>query len=137
MNSKLEIKLTNKISEVSRVVDQVEVFGEENGLPFKVLNTINLALDEIITNIVSYGYTDDASHEIDIELILDEKLLTVKITDDAVEFNPLDQPEPDVNIPLEEKKIGGLGIHLIRNLIDELDYKRIDDKNVFVMRKKL
>lgn len=137
MNSKLEIKITNKINEVSRVVDQVEVFAEEINLPFKVLNTVNLALDEIITNIISYGYADEESHEIKIELFLHDGVLSVIVEDDAKAFNPLDQPEPDIDIPLEEKQIGGLGIHLIKNLMDELDYTRSGNKNIFVMRKKI
>lgn len=137
MNQKLEIKIVNKISEVSRVVDSVEAFAEEIDLPFKVLNTVNLALDEIVTNIISYGYTDDENHEIEIELILLDGVLTVKVEDDAKAFNPLDQPEPDTDIPLEEKKIGGLGIHLIKNLMDELEYIRVNDKNVFVMKKNI
>lgn len=137
MNSKLEIKITNKITEVSRVVDQVEVFAEEINLPFKVLNTVNLALDEIITNIISYGYADEESHEIKIELFLHDGVLSVIVEDDAKAFNPLEQPEPDIDIPLEEKQIGGLGIHLIKNLMDELDYTRTGNKNIFVMRKKI
>jgi len=137
MNSKLEIKITNKINEVSRVVEQVEVFAEEINLPFKVLNTVNLALDEIITNIISYGYADEESHEIKIELFLHDGVLSVIVEDDAKAFNPLDQPEPDIDIPLEEKQIGGLGIHLIKNLMDELDYTRAGNKNIFVMRKKI
>jgi serine/threonine-protein kinase RsbW len=137
MDSKLKISLINKISEVSKLVEQVEVFAEENEISFKILNTINLALDEIITNIISYGYSDEIEHIIEVDLSKDNLWLTVTITDDAKEFNPLDQPEPDVSKPLEEKQIGGLGIHLIRNLLDELDYKRVDGKNIFIMRKKI
>ena len=137
MEAKLIVPVKNELSGIGKAIEQIEVFGEENELSLKVLNTINLALDEIITNIISYGYEDNAEHIIELELVLDDEMLTVKVTDDAKEFNPLDQPEPDVTKPLEEKQIGGLGIHLIRNLLDKLDYKRIDGKNVFIMKKKL
>jgi Anti-sigma regulatory factor (Ser/Thr protein kinase) len=137
MDSKLKISLINNISEVSRLVEQVEIFAEENEISFKILNTINLALDEIITNIISYGYSDEIQHIIEVELLKDNVWLTVTIIDDAKEFNPLEQPEPDVTKSLEEKQIGGLGIHLIRNLLDELDYRRVENKNIFVMRKKI
>lgn len=137
MNSTLELKLNNDISEVTRTVEQVEIFGEESGLSFKVVNTINLALDEIITNIISYGYSDGLEHFINVKLETNDNWLIVKITDDAAAFNPLDQPEPDINKSLEEKQIGGLGIHLIRNLLDELEYHRENDKNIFIMRKKI
>ena len=137
MNSQLTISLKNEISEISSVVEKVEGFCEENLIHPKILNTINLALDEIITNIISYGYTDGKEHIIDLTLLADDKNLTVKIEDDALAFNPLEQAEPDINKPLEDKQIGGLGIHLIRKLLDELEYNRIDGKNVFFMKKKL
>jgi len=137
MEYKHEIRLNNNISEVNRAVEQVEAFGEERGLSLKIINTVNLALDELVTNIVSYGYDDEARHEIVIELLLDDEKLTVNVIDDAKAFNPLDQPEPDIDLPLEEKKIGGLGIHLIRNLLDELEYNRVGNKNVFTMKKKI
>lgn len=137
MTETLSITLHNRISELERLGRVVATFGEEHHLPDKVLYAVNLALDEIVTNIISYGYDDQADHQILLRLSLQGKELTAEVEDDGKPFNPLEAPEPDLGQPLEERKVGGLGIHLIRNMMDGMDYRRQSGKNLLVMKKKV
>jgi len=106
-----------------------------------VENAIELSLDELLTNIISYGYNDNDSHLITVDLWLegedDSKFVIIRLVDDGVKFNPLEKKEVDLDLPLEEKQIGGLGIHLVKKLMDELHYERREDKNVLTLKKKL
>lgn len=137
MNSHLTVNIVNELSELERLTEVLEDYFRNNNISGKINNTISLALDEIITNIISYGYSDDQRHMIKLDFLVDPDFLTVIVEDDAQPFNPLEQPEPDISAPLEEKQVGGLGIYLIRSLLDILNYERINNKNVFTMKKKL
>jgi serine/threonine-protein kinase RsbW len=130
------IELRNNLSELERLSYALEKFGEEHHLPLKTTMDVNLALDEIFTNIVSYGFKDQGKHLIFIHLIIKEKELNITVEDDGIPFNPLEIPEPDLNLPLEERSIGGLGIHFVRNMIEELRYERKAGKNVLFLKKK-
>jgi len=136
MEEKIYVELKNDLSEIERLSQIVTEFGELHHLPPKGLFAVNLALEEILTNVISYGYQDSGEHQIIIRIFLKEGELTVKVEDDGLPFNPLEVPEPDTGKPLEERPVGGLGIHLVRNLMDGLEYRRQEGKNVLVMKKK-
>lgn len=131
------IELRNSLSELDKLSRALEEFGEANHLPFKVIMDINLALDEIFTNIVSYGYRDHDEHLINIHLSLSEKELNIRVEDEGVPFNPLEMPGPDLDLPLEERKTGGLGIHFVRKMVEGLEYERRQEKNVLTLKKKI
>ncbi len=137
MTETLSVTLQNRLSELERLGRIVAEFGEDHRLSDKVLYAVNLALDEIVTNIISYGYEDQADHQILLRLSLKEKELTAEVEDDGKPFNPLEAPEPDLDQPLEERKVGGLGIHLIRNMMDGMEYRRQNGKNLLVMKKRV
>jgi len=136
MEIKTKISITNQIPEIEKVCDSVSTFGEENGLSTKIIFAFHLALDEILTNIISYGYRDKDEHIIDINLSLQAGALALEILDDSVPFDPSEAPVPDINQPLEERKIGGLGIYLVKNLMDEVEYKSKDGINRLTLKKK-
>ena len=98
---------------------------------------LNLALEEILVNVIAHGYQGSADHQIIVRLALDDGEVRAEVEDDARPFNPLEAPEPDLSKPLEERPIGGLGIHLTRKMMDGLVYRRQGDKNLLVMRKKV
>jgi serine/threonine-protein kinase RsbW len=133
----MRITLKNELSEIERVVDAVMLFGGEHSSPDEAITDIALALEEIITNIISYAYEDNGEHQIHVHLTLEGSVLVVKVRDDGVPFNPLEVSEIDINKPFEERQPGGLGLFFVRNLTDELAYKREQDANIFTMKKKI
>jgi len=136
MSEKIAFELKNNLSEIERLSQIVTEFGGLNNLSPKVLFAVNLALEEILTNIISYGYEDNNEHVIVIRLSLKDEELVAEVEDDGRPFNPLEVPKPDISRPLEDRKIGGLGIHLVRNLMDGLEYRRYGGKNISVMKKR-
>lgn len=137
LDKKLSIRIKNDLSELERVVQLFHQFSRKNKLPIKISNSIDLVLDEILNNIISYGYNDQKEHEIDIQLSISDGQLILQIEDDGREFNPLDISEADRESPMEEREIGGLGIHLIRNAMDEVYYIYKNKKNYLIMKKKI
>ena len=135
MREQVEIQLHNKVSELASANQTVTEFGQQHGLPDSVLHDFNLALGEILTNIISYGYTDSGEHEITVRLSIEPGELRVDVEDDGKPFNPLEAPEVDTTSRLEERAVGGLGVHLVRKLTDGLEYRRHEGKNLLVMKK--
>ena len=127
--------LKNKNSQIRILANGVLDFGKENDLHQNVLDDIRLAFEEMFSNIVSYGFDDDREHEIVMDMELSADLLTMKIRDDGRPFNPTEYVNPDLEKPLDEREIGGLGIHLVRHVIDEWEYKSEQGKNILTMKK--
>jgi serine/threonine-protein kinase RsbW len=87
----------------------------------------------VLNNIVKYGYGEGAAHQIDVSITLEGNDLTVTFTDDGMAFNPLEAPPPDLSVSLQDRDIGGLGLHILRKMMDIIDYCREGDKNVLRM----
>lgn len=101
-----------------------------------IMIKVNIVLDELLSNIVKYSFPDGEEHDIDIMLeLFTTGKLTIQLTDAGVPFNPFDAPEPDLSIPLEDRDIGGLGILLVKKLMDEYSYKRQVNLNITSMIK--
>ena len=130
-------KLRSDLAELDTLSKHVHKFGSSIGLSKKFLFEINLALDELFTNIISYGYQDDQDHLIEITITPLNNTLELCIEDDGVPFNLIDVADPDLPCDIESCKIGGLGIHLIKNLMDEVCYKRTEGKNQLTLKKEL
>jgi len=133
----LSITCLNRLEEIGNVAQRIEAFGLAHGLSPEVVFTLNLALDEVVTNIISYAYADAAQHEIAIRVTLDGNDVSVRVEDDGKAFNPLDTPTPDLGPDIDRRPVGGLGVHIVRSLMDALEYQRVNDRNVFIMRKRL
>lgn len=127
------IEIPNKINELQTVEKFVENVAEEINLPVNIKYQIDVILDELVTNIISYGYDDKDDHIIKLIITYKDDLMTMELEDDGIHFNPLELPPPDITIPLEERPIGGLGIHIVKNLVRNIDYKRENNKNRLVM----
>jgi sigma-B regulation protein RsbU (phosphoserine phosphatase) len=136
-SEELEIKVNNELSALERVNQALTEFGRRHGLAPKVAHDLNLVLEEILTNIISYGYTDDKEHEIQVRLSVRPREVRVELEDDGRPFNPVAAPEPDTAKSLEERTLGGLGIYLVRKLMDGLEYQRQAGKNLLLMKKNL
>jgi serine/threonine-protein kinase RsbW len=137
MSAKVAIQARNALVELDRLNEFLAAFWASNQLPEDAIFDFNLSLDEVFTNIVQHGYTDLLDHEIDIELLLENGTVVITVEDEGVPFNPLDVPEADVTLPLHERSIGGLGIFLVRKLMDEIEYSRSGNRNRLVMKKKV
>lgn len=132
---KKEIILKNKLSEIRRISKITEKFCENNNLPMRILFDINLSLDELLTNIIHYGFDDEKEHTIIVKLSLSENILEITIEDDGKAFDPLNAKPPNLDQSIEDKPIGGLGIYLVKNLMTEINYKRLKSKNILVLTK--
>ncbi len=116
---------------------KVSEFLNANEVPTGAIFAAELALEELVTNTLKYGYDDDAEHEIEVVARLDDEALTLVVSDDGHEFNPLAEAEPDVTASAEEREIGGLGIFLLKKTMTDLRYERIGNRNVVTAVKTL
>jgi len=137
MDDHLLIRITNNISEIAKVSQLFNDFITQHQLSNKIINVVELALDETLNNIITYGYDDQNKHEINIHISLSDNCLQLQIQDDGREFNPLHTPLADTGSPIEDRRIGGLGIHLIKKTMDDIHYKYENKKNCITMKKKL
>lgn len=135
MSREVTITLTNQIAELERLKEVVEVFGSEHDLETKVIYQINLALDELLTNIISYGFEDEQRHDIVISLQRTGDVFQFRLEDDGVPFDPTNLEAPDVNLPAEDRRIGGLGVFFAKQVMDSVVYERKDGHNVITLTK--
>ncbi|MDE1902628.1 MAG: ATP-binding protein [Alphaproteobacteria bacterium] len=126
---RLKISLANRLSEIAPLAERVSAFCAERRVSESVAFRINLALEELLTNTIKYGYADQGAHEIAIELQRSSNGVTVEIVDDGKPFDLTQVPTPDLDAPIEQRAIGGLGIHFVRTMMDEVRYCRDGSRN--------
>lgn len=105
-------------------------FLEKENISQHTLYAVDLSLEEMLTNIIKYGYNDKNTHEILINASIENKQLILSIEDDGHEFNPLERPDADLTGMVKDRKVGGVGIHLTRKMVKSMEYKRADNKNI-------
>ncbi len=137
MDADFLMELRNHYTELPRLREALHCYCQLRGLPSNVVFALDLSLDEILTNVISYGYDDKAEHIISIKIHYGAGFIKVEVRDDGKPFNPLKHMPPNVECTLDEKPVGGLGIHLVRSYIDGLHYKREGERNCLTMRKNL
>ncbi len=128
--------LTNELHALEKLMNGTTNFLEDNGVDAQAVYRINLALEELVTNIIRHGYDDYESHDINVSVVIREDEVVAVIEDDGHEFNPLEQERGDQPASLDESKVGGLGIHLIKTLLSHMGYKREGEKNTLEIRAK-
>jgi anti-sigma regulatory factor (Ser/Thr protein kinase) len=131
------ITIINQVEQLEELAGILETVSEEWDIPMKVSLNLNLVLEELITNIIFYGYDDKNEHRIFIRLYKKDNEIEIQIEDDGKEFNPLLAAEPDIDESIENRKIGGLGIHFVRKIMDGMNYRRSDDKNILTLTKNI
>lgn len=136
MERQLSLVLKNHLSELERMSEAVTAWCKKNTVSATAEFHVNLALDEIVSNVIRYGWKDVGEHQLYVRIFRLKDELRVEVEDDATPFNPLEVPAVDINQPLAERPVGGLGIHLVRQIMDGLEYRRFGRKNLLVMRKK-
>ncbi len=137
MTDAIELRLVNDLAGLAELAERVEGFGAAQRLPANLVNAINVVLDEAVSNAINHGYAAGVRGEIAVRLRRAGEGVLLEVEDDGKPFDPLQAPPPDLSLPIERRPIGGLGIHLIRNLMDEVSYARVGDRNVLKMVKHL
>ena len=134
-----EITLTNDINEVPQLTEFIEKACEESGMDPATTMQINLAIEEAVVNVMNYAYPIGTKGDINIKaeksVVMEESILTFIISDEGKPFDPTAKAEVDTNLSAEERPIGGLGIHLVRQLMDKTNYEYINGKNVLSLSK--
>lgn len=133
----ISIQVAIDVRDIERLNKLVRQFGELHEIPSRTLYAVNLALDELVTNVVLYGFDTPESGSLTVQIAVAGPELVASVVDDGKPFNPLDVKPPDLNAPLEERDLGGLGVHLVRSLMDHVSYSRDEGKNVLTVRKRI
>ncbi len=131
----LELRVPNRLVEIDRVNTAFNEFAERHAVPAKLRCKITLVFDELLNNIITYAYEDEDQHFIEVDIRLSPSGLAVTITDDGKPFNPFDNQAPDTSLSVEDRPIGGLGVHLVRNVMDRVAYERHGENNVVLLEK--
>lgn len=130
-----EIRISNDLNEIGVLATFIEELGEELSLSAETTMNINLALEEAIANIIMYAYPPEEQHSILLRVTATEKQLIFLLTDRGASFDPTQVDDVDITLPIEERPVGGLGIFLIRSIMNEISYQRIDNENQLIMKK--
>ena len=132
----LKINLTKNISDLTILVTKLEQFFQENNTP-SISMPMTLILEELYTNTITHGASDGRDVFIEINLGIDKDELIMTYKDNGIPFNVLELPEPDLNASIENREVGGLGVHYVKALTDSVEYEYVEKHNVLKMKKKL
>lgn len=129
--------IENQVDELPPLAEKMDKLAEEWNLSPALAMNLNLVIEEAVSNIIFYAFTDKNKHKIKISVSTDNKTLTIKIADDGIPFNPLEQKQPDINLPAEERPVGGLGIFLMSQIMDKMQYTRKGNENRLILKKSM
>jgi anti-sigma regulatory factor (Ser/Thr protein kinase) len=128
-------RIRNRLDEVPGVLDAIEDSCMGEGLPKQTVLDMRLVAEEVLTNIVKYAYGSIDEHPVELRLSASSRSVRMEFRDEGAPFNPLEAPGRDLRPPLEEREIGGLGVHLVKSLVDDARYARDGDCNVLILMK--
>ena len=130
-----EICIKNKISELEKIAQFIEEIGEELGLSMELQMNLNLVMEEMVTNVIFYAYPQE--EEADIELLVksDGKELTFVLSDQGKEYDPTAKEDSDMSVNPAERELGGMGIFIVKNIMNNVTYQRLEGKNLLTMTK--
>ena len=137
MTSKHSLTLPNDIETIPQLNEFIDTVAEEIGLDMSLTMSLNLAIEEAVVNVMEYAYPEGEQGNVDIEVSADERWLTFIISDNGIPFDPTTQEDADTTLSADERPIGGLGIFLVRQLMDSINYQRENGKNILTLSKKM
>lgn len=132
---KKEIVINNQIEELERLAIFVEEVADVLGLDPETTMNLNLALEEVVSNVILYAYPREMGEKITIMAQKENNSLVFTITDKGKEFDPTKVEDADVTLSAEDREIGGLGIYIVKNIMNEVTYQRLDGKNILTLKK--
>ena len=139
-DSTFRLVLKNDSFELGRLAKVLDEFADRHQVPAEARFQLQLCLEEMVLNVINYGFDDDVEHEIRVDFAfqMDSRIVTVRILDDGRKFDPLTQvPEPDLDASLEERTVGGLGVHFVRKFMDQARYEHEKGMNLLTLTKNL
>jgi anti-sigma regulatory factor (Ser/Thr protein kinase) len=131
------IVLKNDPSEIHRLTQEVRQFAKDHGLAQEVVNDLRLALEEVFSNIVTYAFKDQEEHLITVSMGIRDDVFQAEIRDDGLPFDPTRFYPGDMEKPFEDREIGGMGIHLVRSVMDGVEYRSEKGYNILVISKRV
>lgn len=134
---KKELILSNNVSEIDKLAKFIEEVGEECQLSPELVFQLNLVMEEAVSNIILYAFPANEKHTVSLSVAKDGERLIFILSDSGKEFDPTQVEDADVSLSAEEREIGGLGIFLVRQIMDTVEYQRIDGKNILTLKKQL
>lgn len=132
-----QLVLGNRVEEIPCLAEFVETICESAGVSHSLMMNLDLALEEAVTNVMLYAYPEGTAGQVEVECMSEDGLLTFQIRDAGAPFDPTQQADADVTLGVQERPIGGLGIFLVRQIMDEVRYERKNDKNVLTLVKRI
>lgn len=135
MNKKLIIK--NHVGELERVNKFIEEIGEELGLDMELLMNLNLVMEEMVSNVIFYAYPEGKTADIELVAESNGKELTFMLSDQGKEFDPTAKEDADPDVNPMEREIGGMGIFIVKNIMNQVTYQRLEGKNLLTMKKEI
>lgn len=130
------LTLPNDIETIPRLNEFIDTAAEESNLDPSLTMSLNLALEEAVVNVMNYAYPPGQAGTVDIEMVVSDTSLVFVISDAGRPFDPTQAAEADTTLSADERPIGGLGIYLVRHLMDDIRYERLDDRNVLTLTKR-
>ena len=134
MKTELKLLIQNRLSDLIELTKKADGFMESHHLSTEIVYKVHLILEEVLTNIIKYAYEDTLKHDIKIEMILKDNELVLEFEDDGEEFDPLAAPVPKNRESISESVVGGLCIHLVKQMVDGIEYHRHKGRNILRAR---
>ena len=134
---KKEIKIKNQVGELEKVNQFIEEIGEELGLDMELQMNLNLVMEEMVSNVIFYAYPEGTPEEIELTAESNGKELTFVLSDHGVEFDPTAKEDADPDVNPKDRDIGGMGIYIVKNIMNKVTYQRLEGKNLLTMKKEI
>ena len=134
---KKEIKIKNHVEELEKVNQFVEEICEELGLDMELQMNLNLVMEEMVSNVIFYAYPEGTPEEIELTAESDGKELTFVLSDSGIEFDPTAKEDADPDVNPMDRDIGGMGIYIVKNIMNKVTYQRLEGKNLLTMQKNI
>ena len=136
MTNAADFKLSNKLTELEKLMGGITAWCQQHSLSEETVYEVSLIVDEVVSNIIRHGFSDDKEHTIKFGLSLENDDLVMKVEDEGLHFNPLLIPPPDISRPMQERQPGGLGIYIVKKLTQDIQYRREGGTNFLVLKKR-
>ena len=129
--------LPNNIEAIPQLSEFIDGVCDEAGIDMSIEMSLNLAIEEAVVNVMEYAYPEGTKGDVNIEVTADKSFIQFVITDSGTPFDPTAKEDVDTTLPAEQRPIGGLGIHLVRTIMDTINYEYANGKNILTLKKKL